>query len=261
MSSSSSAAWRRVAPDRPDSARARFQRSGFGASAALDGWRAEVLRTAAAGFGRLARPLRRPYPVASASSIDSGCPLESAEQADLQVKPRLQRELQILEQIERKLQIARQILFGELRRDLQPALLSRSATPRSTRIPRPPLWPPADSGNSAPARGRNAAGCARCAPAPAPDRASRANPAPPAPASPAPANRARTCPAARALPPRSSFTRSRRWPDRAPRANRARCLRPPAPARQRFRIGCRCLPCRRSTPCARRLRRNPPSEN
>src|ERR1019366_7388053 len=39
--------------------------------------------------------------------------LHQANQADLQVKPRLQRVLQILEEIERELQVARQVLFGE----------------------------------------------------------------------------------------------------------------------------------------------------
>ena len=99
--------------------------------------------------------------------------LDQPQQADLQMQPRLQRELQILEQIERELQIARQVFFGKSAGDLGQPLLLRAATPRSAAYSRLPPSRPADCGNSAPARGRNAASCGRCAPAPSPGPASR----------------------------------------------------------------------------------------
>jgi hypothetical protein len=44
--------------------------------------------------------------------------LHKAYQADLQVKPRLQRGLQILKQLQRERQISREIFLGKLGRDL-----------------------------------------------------------------------------------------------------------------------------------------------
>ena len=175
---------------------------------ALGGW-LHLVRAACERRRSVGRARRGPrdFPRISQCFFDRLQPagMHQPQQSHLQMQPRLQRALQIAKQVQRQLQIARQILFAERRRGLRQFLLLGLAM-------RPPAWsrrprssPPADCGNSAPAPARNAAGCGRWLRARPPRRASAANRPPPAPARPRPANRARTCPAARALRSPSSF--------------------------------------------------------
>ncbi len=144
------------------------------------------------------------------------------------MKARLQRKLQIAEKIERQLQIARQILFAERRRDARHLRALRRTGRDQPRILARRSSSPEDCADSATARAKNAAGCRRCAPVRPPARAPRRHPAAPAPWSPAPSHPAKTRRAARAPARHPACCRSRRWPDRAPKANRAPTLRPPA---------------------------------
>ena len=216
---------------------------------------AAAARRPACGAGADRRPRAwRASPRSRQRLLDRQQParLHHPQQADLQMKPRLQRELQIAEQIERELQIARQILFAKSAPRCRASCCALARrTPRSgaRRAPGDPRHQ-----QVAEIARQFAAEMLQVVPVALQlvhhFEHARANRRPPAPASPAPATPARTRPAARALPRRRAWCRSRRWPGRAPKANRARCLRRPAPAPPALRRRPRCLPARRSTPCA-----------
>ena len=209
------------------------------------------------GLGVCGWGLRRAGRAATASQIRNRfldrhqlAGLNQPQQPDLQMQPRLQGKLQVFEQIERDLEITRQIFFGKPARNLRQPLPVRRSRPRSAACCAGDFR----HQQIAEITGQFAAEMLQAAAIALQLHHQvehpRANLRPPEPWSLRPANRAKTCPASRALRPHPTLRRSMQSPGRAPTANRARCPRPPAPARSKLRDPSQCLPSRKSLPCA-----------
>ncbi len=138
------------------------------------------------------------------------------------MKARLQRKLQIAKEIERKLQVAGEIFFARMPPRSASWPRARPGWPRSALYLRPRSSQPADCAGSAKVRAKNAAGCRRCVPVRRPAPAWRRRSARRAQWSPAPSHRCRTLRAESARRLLRACCRSRRWPDREPKVNRAR---------------------------------------